>query len=101
MSTTHTIHDDISTAGLSDDCERCAEHAENPIRDLDTENLQALVEMAVDRTLPPRSEAEGVAVANVLTAMERFGRIAEAHPEAAMDYLKRWGIEVVAFHVNH
>lgn len=97
MSTTHTIHDDIREAGLADDCERCAEHAENPIRDLDSGNLRNLIELAVNRDIHPRTNAEGVAVANVLTAMERFGRIAEANPEAAMAYLSKWGITVVMY----
>ena len=100
MSTTHTIHEDIYTHGLDDDCERCKEHAENPIRDLDKTILHRLVEMAVDRSIKPRSEAEGVAVANVLTVMEKFGRLAESHPEAAVAYLDRWGIEVVLMDVR-
>lgn len=91
----HRIHEDIQTHGLADDCERCAQHAENPTRDLDPENLRTLVEMAVDRGIRPRSDTEERAVANVLTTMERFGRIAEASPLAAMTYLERWGLRVL------
>jgi hypothetical protein len=96
----HTIHDDIRDVGLVDGCPRCEEHAEHPIRDLDLANLRRLIELACDRSIRPRSQAEGVAAANVLTAMERFGKIAEADPAMAVDYLKRWGIEVVAFDVS-
>lgn len=38
----HTYHEDISEAGLADDCERCDEIAENPIAYLDGENFRAL-----------------------------------------------------------
>lgn len=100
MSTTHTVHEDISTHGLAGGCPRCWEHAENPVRDLDPENLRVLVNMAVNRDIPPRSEPEAVAVSNVLSAMERFGRIAEAYPEEALSYLLRWGIEVLGFEVK-
>lgn len=94
---THTIHEDISSHGLAGGCPRCEEHAENPVRDLDRENLSALIEMAVDRSIRPRSSTEERAVANVLTAMERFGAIAQCNPEAAMAYLEKWGITVIGF----
>lgn len=100
MSTTHTVHEDISSHGLAPGCPRCAEHAENPIRDLDTENLRVLVNLAVNRDIRPRSVAEEVAAANVLTAMERFGRIAEAYPEEALAYLQKWGIEILGFEIQ-
>ena len=97
---THTIHEDISTHGLAPGCPRCAEHAEDPVRDLDLENLRALVDMAVNRDIRPRSSTEERAVANVLTAMERFGAIAEAYPEEALSYLQKWGITIIGFEID-
>jgi hypothetical protein len=97
---THTIHEDISTHGLAAGCPRCWEHAENPTRDLDHENLRTLVMMAVDRGIRPRSEPEAVAVSNVLSIMEQFGRLAESYPEQVLEYLLRWGIEVVSFDIQ-
>lgn len=100
MSTTHTIHEDISSHGLADGCPRCEEHAEQPIRDLDRSNLCDLVSMAVDRSIRPRSGTEERAVATVLNAMEQFGRIAEVAPEEALAYLDRWGIAILGFEVK-
>lgn len=100
MSTTHTIHEDISSHGLAPGCPRCAEHAENPVRDLDLENLRALVNLAVNRDIRARSETEAIAAAKVLTAMEQFGRIAEAYPEEALSYLQKWGITIIGFEIS-
>lgn len=100
MSTTHTIHSDISVSGLADGCPRCEEHAKDPIRDLDLENLRFIVNLAANRDLRPRSAAEARAAANVLTAMERFGRIAEAYPEEALSYLQKWGITIIGFEID-
>ena len=100
MSTTHTVHTDVSVAGLADGCPRCLEHAADPVRDLDLENLRFIVNLAANRDLRPRSDAEGRAAANVLTAMERFGRIAEAYPEEALAYLQKWGINILGFEID-
>lgn len=88
----HVDHPPIATFGLADDCERCTEHAQHPWRDLDPSNLRPLIEMAVDRNTRPRSETEAIAVANVLTQLERFGKLAEAAPELTVAYLARWGV---------
>lgn len=77
--------------GLADGCERCAEHAASPTVSLDQETLREVMRLAVYRSLIPRSGAEAVAAANVLTLLERFGRLAEAAPELCEQYLReRW-----------
>lgn len=42
--TMHSFHPDMHEHGLADGCERCAEHAADPVRGLDDLNLIALVE---------------------------------------------------------
>jgi hypothetical protein len=61
---THTFHPDTHRYGLVDGCPRCAEHAAHPASSLDDENLATLRERAV-KGLPPRSDAEAVAMANL------------------------------------
>ena len=56
---THTIHEDISSHGLADGCPRCAEHAEDPIRDLDRGNLRDLVSLAVVDAITATLELRG------------------------------------------
>jgi hypothetical protein len=40
--TIHTFHPDTLEAGLSDDCPRCSEHANDPLRSLDEPHLADL-----------------------------------------------------------
>lgn len=89
----HSLHPDIHTHGLADDCPECSDAAEQPWRYLDERALAALVELAAtdDRLARARSEAEAVASANVLTQMERFGRLASVAP-VALTYLERWNV---------
>lgn len=92
------MHPDVHIAGLADDCERCAELAAWPIRDLDDEVLAALVRLAVhpNRLSECRSLTEAVASASVLTALERVGRLAQVAPDAVADYLKtRWSVDTL------
>jgi len=42
MSTTHTPHPDSLEHGLSDDCPRCSEHANDPFAQLDPAHVEAL-----------------------------------------------------------
>ena len=97
---THTIHEDIQSHGLADGCPRCEEHAEHPVRDLDRDNLRDLISLAVDNSIQPRSNCEARAVANVKTAMERFGAIAATSPQDAMSYLEKWGVVVLGIEVK-
>lgn len=59
--TAHGRHETIETAGLADDCPRCAEIASDPIFALDSGNLLALLrrtrEWIIDLQFP-RSETE-------------------------------------------
>lgn len=86
----HAKHPDVHERGLADDCPRCAEMAERPTAECDEEVLRALVELAIrrDRLSRSRSEAEAVASAQVLTALERAGRIAEVAPDLLGRYLR-------------
>jgi len=42
MSTIHTYHPDSLEHGLSDDCPRCSEHANDPLVSLDQAHVEAL-----------------------------------------------------------
>lgn len=88
----HSLHPDIHTHGLADGCAECEDVAAAPWRYLDERALAALVAIAVadDRLGQCRSETEAIASAAVLTAMERFGRLASVAPTAALIYLDRW-----------
>jgi hypothetical protein len=85
----HTPHPDSHTHGLADDCPRCAEHAVDPVRGLDDENLLNLVArtrawMDDDwENGSPRSD-------NELKAMKVIEQhlIFERHYERARAYLK-------------
>ena len=83
----HTPHPSISTHGLADGCERCAEMALDPWLTLDDGNLARLVERTIawmhDEEYP-RSNAETVAMGFVEQTLVRV-RI-----------LHRLGIEVPA-----
>lgn len=94
----HTHHDvDIHETGLQDDCPRCAEHAENPIRDLDERMLRDLIAGTVIRAggeHTARSHTEAVAQTVVLNVLERVGRLAECGGDLIAGYLRdRWRLE--------
>lgn len=38
----HTLHDDVHTAGLEESCPRCQEHIADPLAQLDQEMLERL-----------------------------------------------------------
>lgn len=61
--TVHSYHGDTHTEGLVDNCERCAEHAENPFGGLDDRNLMALLKRNQSRD-EPRSFNEACAMAH-------------------------------------
>lgn len=93
----HTAHPDVHDHGLADDCPRCAEQAEKPIRELDEKMLSELAALAVhrDRLMRGRSEAELVAAANVLNVLEQVGRLCDVAPAVVESYLReRWRIDV-------
>jgi hypothetical protein len=94
----HTMRCTVGdTAILSDGCPACEEIAACPVRLADRRVLSTLIAMATDRGVQPRTENEAKAVANVLTTLERFGRIAEVEPELAIAYLgEKWRIPVSA-----
>jgi hypothetical protein len=92
--TIHNVHPDTHTHGLADDCPRCAEHAENPIRSLDHENLRRIMELAVDQG-GSATYLDQVAAANVLTTLERAGHLARTDPDIFFTYLQRYGIFAV------
>lgn len=93
--TVHSPHQDSHVHGLADGCPRCDEHANNPIPSLDSANLARLIEIAVaeDRIALCSSVNDMVATAQILTVLERVGRLAREHPEAVAEYFERWGIE--------
>ena len=73
----HVYHPPIAEAGLADDCERCAQHAEDLVS-LDNDNLRALYGRVMGMRASAgsaRSETEGRAMRNldrVLTVMDRL-----------------------------
>jgi hypothetical protein len=62
--TVHSYHPDTHAYGLSDNCERCAEHAEHPERSLDTDNLVSL-RWRIASGAAPRSNNERIAMENL------------------------------------
>jgi hypothetical protein len=77
----HTPHPSISTHGLADGCERCAEMALDPWLTLDDGNLARLVERTIawmhDEEYP-RSENEKAAMRDVertLVRVRAFNRL--------------------------
>jgi hypothetical protein len=95
-----TVHSSSPhTSGqLRDDCARCAEHAADPFRDLDDTMLHRLVCITQD---PARfisedyTEADLIAAANVLTVMEKCGRLFQASPNTMREYLRnKWRVSV-------
>jgi hypothetical protein len=101
----HTLHPSVQETGLADGCPRCAELAANPLADLDDGILLELVRRTVDdrfgyygdASARARSEAEAVAMANVMTQLERTGRLFQAAPGPVCRYLDgRWDVRVTA-----
>lgn len=94
----HAMTCDVALSGrLNDGCAGCMTIATAPTRNADTAVLRSLVERAIDRDIPPRTEAEAIGAKNVLDTLERFGRIAEAEPGLALGYLyDRWNIAAAA-----
>ena len=75
----HSYHPDSHTNGLADDCERCAEHAEN-LDSLDQDNLRALYErrLRVEAGMAGavyRSQAEARASYNLGRAIRIYNRL--------------------------
>lgn len=92
----HRPHGDIHEIGLQDDCERCIEHAQNPLRDLDHDMLGHLVFAAFHRaTYEPRTHTEAVAIASVLTQMEKCGALFSVAHSPMIAYLNQnWRIPI-------
>jgi hypothetical protein len=90
----HAPHVDTHEHGLQDDCERCAEHAEHPLRSLDASNLRALVGIAHPGQPPyARSETEQIAATAMLNLLEQIGKLAQVAPDELGEYLHdRWHI---------
>jgi len=101
----HAPHPDIHDHGLADDCPRCAEIAGNPVRDLDGRALCGLLERTLanrfggggspfGEQVGARSEAEAVAMAMLMSALERAGHLAAEAPDLFVLYLlERWHVE--------
>lgn len=94
--TMHTYHDDTHTHGLADDCPRCAEHAEDPVRSLDGENLRRIVLLAVDpdRFSSALTHTDLVAAAKIINLFEQVGHVSRYAPNELRAFLARYGLEV-------
>ncbi len=83
MSDAHTYHPDTLTHGLSDDCPRCAQHADHPEVSLDAEHLGALWTRMLEVEYGPggmyRSHAEARACRQLLSHA-RFLQTIGIHP---------------------
>ena len=78
MSETHTPHPDSHKFGLADNCPRCSEHARDPLKSLDDENLRKLIGR-IYHDKEPRSTPEAIAMLNIRDAMgvcERLRKLA-------------------------
>ena len=60
--TTHSCHDDVHTAGLNDECERCGELAESPLTQCDADLLLRLTRGELFTELDRRAYARLVAL---------------------------------------
>jgi len=67
--TAHSVHPSIRENGLADGCDRCGEHARGPFEGLDSGNLESLIDMIVDGTLP-RTTNEAIAMARIKDAID-------------------------------
>jgi hypothetical protein len=93
---THSIHEDVHTHGLADGCPRCAEHAENPLRDLDDDVVRGLMERVVSEE-SPRSDSERLAMHNVRIALGQACYLARLNPILFAKYAKtQHGVHLIA-----
>lgn len=92
---THTIHEDIHTHGLADGCDRCMEHAENPLRDLDDTVVRDLMQRVINDE-PPRSEHERIAMFHVKLALQQACRLAWINPVQFAKYAKQHDVHLIA-----
>lgn len=102
----HTLHEDIHEHGLADDCPRCVEMAEAPYYNLDKTSMRDLVRRTLGNRyggedswagerIEPRSHTEAVAMATVMTALERAGNLISNEPDFVLDYLlHRWHVDL-------
>ncbi len=91
MSTTHTVHDDVHEHGLADACDRCNEHAQQPLLNLDNETLSNLFARTCAGE-PARSENEGIAMFNLERILLQTVELAKLDPTAYAKYLKQRGV---------
>ena len=68
---THTLHPDLGTHGLADDCRRCEQLADAPFSLLDDAMLGALIDRC-EAGLDARSHNERRAMVTVSMAMDRM-----------------------------
>jgi hypothetical protein len=95
MSTTHTPHADVHEHGLADGCDRCGEHAQKPLLNLDNSVLRDLIERVIDED-GHRSENERVAMVHVKRALDEATAIVELDPLRFSNYaLRTRGVKVV------
>lgn len=90
----HGPHPDLHLHGLADGCDRCEEIAAAPWKYLDQADLAVIVKKVTNQEtrLDFRTNAEGRAYANVMTALEHAGVLFSAAPFSVEEYLKtRWG----------
>jgi hypothetical protein len=92
---THTVHPDVHEHGLADGCDRCGEHAQNPLTSLDEGTLRALLQRVVNRD-GYRSENERVAILNMTRALQQAASLAELNPVLFAKYLKSRGVQLIA-----
>ena len=70
----HTMHPDSHTNGLSDTCPRCYEHSLHPFETLDEENLRQLT-LRVREDAEARSENERTAMNVIELVLFRHERL--------------------------
>lgn len=91
----HSPHPDIHEYGLADDCESCADLAKRPWSLLDERAFRDLMERMLSNRFDgygerchPRSTTEALAMASVLTVLERAGKVAELCPDLFVRYIR-------------
>lgn len=103
----HAAHPDIHEHGLADNCPACGMAAQEPWSALDRDALADLLDRTLrnrfaavgptasrfGESVAPRSDAEAIAMASVLTVLERLGQLAGAAPDKVALYLaERWRV---------
>jgi hypothetical protein len=87
----HVQHGDVHEVGLQDDCAGCADIASDPLAAADDRLLSGMMQLAargMARFGDPRwSDTHLEAVARVLTAMERAGKLAATDEDVLVRYL--------------